>query len=70
MDLRAFIGEARIDEAIGDHGLQIFRRLRLHAGGDFFGEKFDQEFRHQTFPPADLLQASQQPLARSRTRRI
>ncbi len=68
--LRAFIGEARFDEAIGDEAAQIFRRLRLHAGGNFLGEKFDQEFRHQTRPPAVLLQASQQPLARSRTRKI
>ncbi len=42
----AFIGEARINEAIGDHHAQIIRRLRLHAGGNFLGEEFKQEFRH------------------------
>ena len=68
--LRAFIGEASINQAVGDHSLQIFRRPGLHAGGNFLGEEFDQEFRHQTLPPAVLLQASQQPLARSRTRKI
>ena len=68
--LRAFIGEARFDEAIGDQAAQIFRGPRLHAGGNFLGEEFDQEFRHQARPPAVLLQASQQPLARSRTRKI
>ena len=68
--LGALIGEACFDETVGDEAAQIFRRLGLHAGGNFLGEKFDQEFRHQNRPPAVLLQASQQPLARSRTRRI
>jgi hypothetical protein len=48
--LRAFIGEARFDEAVGDKAAQIFRRPGLHAGGNFLGEKFDQELRHGTCP--------------------
>ncbi len=47
MGLGSFIGEARFHQAIGDQCAQVFRRLRLHAGGDFFGEQFDQQFGHQ-----------------------
>ena len=40
--LRAFIGEARLDEAVGYHGAQVIGRLRLHAGGNFFRKKLDE----------------------------
>ena len=48
--LGAFIGESRFDEAVGNETAQIFRRPGLHAGGNFLGEKFDQEFRHGYLP--------------------
>ena len=50
MGLRAFIGEAGLDQRVGDQCAQIIRRLLLHAGGDFFREKFEQKFRHQGTP--------------------
>ena len=50
MGLRALIGEARLDQRIGDHLAQVVRRLLLHAGGDFLGKQFDQKFRHQGTP--------------------
>ena len=33
-------------QAVGDETLQVVRRAHLHAGRDFFGEKFEQKFRH------------------------
>jgi hypothetical protein len=46
--LRALIDEAALDQRIGDELPQIVSRLALHAGGDLFGEEFEQEIRHQT----------------------
>ena len=43
----ALIGQAGLDQPVGDHLLQIARRLALHAGGNFFGAKFEQKIRHQ-----------------------
>mgnify|MGYP006273849999 CR=1 FL=1 len=40
------IGETRLDESRGHQGAEILGRLLLHAGGDFLGEKFEQEFGH------------------------
>ena len=45
--LGAFIDEAGIDQRLGDQLLQVLRRLPLHAGGNFLGEEFEQEIRHQ-----------------------
>ena len=44
--LGALIGEAALDQRAGDEPLQIGGRLGLHAGRDFFGEQFEQEFGH------------------------
>ena len=57
--------------------LQIARRAGLHAGGNFFAEQFEQQIGHQRAlagglyrPIGDSSQASQQALARARTRPI
>ena len=42
-----------VAQAIGDQAAQVVSRLGLHAGGDFFGEKFDQQFRHGRRLPRD-----------------
>ena len=47
MGLRALIGKASVHQRIGDHLAQVVRRLGLHAGGNFLGEQFDQQFWHQ-----------------------
>ena len=44
--LRAFIKQVALDQRIGDEALEILRRLPLHAGGDFFGEKFEEKVGH------------------------
>ena len=36
-----------IDQPVGDEFAQILRRSRLHARGNFLGEKFEQELGHQ-----------------------
>ena len=41
------IGEAALDQAVGDEAAQVVGRLRLHAGGDFLGEEFEQEVGHR-----------------------
>lgn len=67
----ALIGQPALDQRIGDELLQVLRRLALHAGGDFLGEEFEQEIRHQLAPPpAVRSQAAPQALASSRTRRM
>ena len=40
------VDEPGIDQPVGHHLLQIIRRLRLHAGGDFLGEQFEHEIGH------------------------
>ena len=40
------VGEAALDEAVGDEAAQVVGRLRLHPGGDFLGEEFEQEVGH------------------------
>ena len=40
------IGEAALDQPVGDEPLQVRARLRLHAGGDFLGKEFEQEIGH------------------------
>ena len=47
---RAFIDKTFGDELVRHHLAQIFRRLRLHARGDFFGKQFEQKFGHVTPP--------------------
>ncbi len=42
----ALVMEARGNQPVGDHLLQILRRLLLHAGGDLFGEQFEKQFGH------------------------
>ena len=44
--LGALIDEAGIDQPVGDELLQVLRRARLHAGGNFFGEQFEQKVGH------------------------
>ena len=67
--LGAFINEPGIDQLVGDHTAQVFRRLGLHAGGDFFGEQFEEKIGHQAALPASVCtHASPQALASSRTR--
>ena len=71
--LRAFIEEIALDQRVGDEALQILRRLPLHAGGDFFGEKFEEKVGHRGYaapPPAVLSHAAPQACASSRTRRM
>ena len=43
---RALIEQPARDQRVGDEPTQIRRRLRLHAGGDFLGEKFKQKIGH------------------------
>ena len=45
--VRALVDEPGIDQPVGDELLQILRRARLHAGGDFLGEQFEQEIGHR-----------------------
>ena len=44
--LGALIDEAGIDQPVGDELAQILRRARLHAGGNFLGEQFEQKVGH------------------------
>ena len=44
--LRALIEQVALDKRVGHETLQIFRRLPLHAGGDFFAEQFEQKVGH------------------------
>ena len=41
------VGEAALDQAVGDEAAQVVGGARLHAGGDFLGEEFEQEIGHQ-----------------------
>jgi hypothetical protein len=47
--LGAVIDEAGIDQPVGHELAQILRRPRLHARGNFFGEKLEQEIGHRIF---------------------
>ncbi|MNI25118.1 hypothetical protein D3C73_787570 [compost metagenome] len=40
-------GQARGLQAVGGHALQVARGAGLHAGGDFFGEDFEEKLGHQ-----------------------
>jgi hypothetical protein len=40
-------GQAGGLQPVGDHALQVARGALLHAGGDFFGEDFEEELGHQ-----------------------
>jgi hypothetical protein len=40
------MGKAARAQNFGDEPFQIFRRLRLHAGGDFLGKKFKKKVWH------------------------
>ncbi len=44
--LGALVGQAALDQRVGDEPLQVGRGLGLHAGGDFFGEQFEQKVGH------------------------
>ena len=41
------VGEAALDQAIGDQAAQVVGGLCLHARGDFLGEEFEQQVGHQ-----------------------
>jgi hypothetical protein len=45
----ALVDEPRRDQAVGDQLAQILDRARLHARGDFLGEKFEQKIGHCGF---------------------
>ena len=68
----ALIDKPRLDQTVGDELPQILRGARLHARGDFFGEKFEQKIGHRyTAPPACVAsQAAPQAFASSRTRKM
>ncbi len=42
----ALVEQARRHQGVGDEALQVGGRPRLHAGGDLFGEQFEQEVGH------------------------
>ena len=44
--LGAVVDETGIDQPVGHDLAQILRRPRLHAGGNFLGEKFEQKVGH------------------------
>ena len=48
----ALVDQPGIDQLAGDELLQILRRLRLHAGGDFLGEQLEQKVRN-LHPPLE-----------------
>ena len=39
-------GQALLGQTLADHLGQIFGGARLHAGGDFLGEEFEQKLSH------------------------
>ena len=43
---RALISQAALDQRVGDELLQILARPALHAGGNFFGEQFEEKIGH------------------------
>ncbi len=49
--LGALVDQPGIDQAVGDELAQIVRRARLHAGGNFLGEQFEQKVGHRAFSP-------------------
>ena len=40
------VGEAALDEAVGDEAAQVVGGAGLHPGGDFLGEEFEEEVGH------------------------
>ncbi len=44
---RRGIGQPGLDKPIGHQLLEVGGSAPLHAGGDFFGEEFDQQIRHR-----------------------
>ena len=44
--LGSLIGEAGLDQPVGDQAAQVLRRLPLHARGNFLGEKLKQKIGH------------------------
>ncbi len=45
--LDALEGQARGRQLAAHQAFEILRRRKLHAGGDFFGEQFNQQLGHQ-----------------------
>ncbi len=43
------VGEAALDEAVGDEAAQVVGGAGLHPGGDFLGEEFEEEVGHFGF---------------------
>ena len=77
--LQTFRQQALGGKALADHAVEVPRGLHLHAGGNLFREKFDQQLGHvQAFtvsasdftalPPSFSTQASAHILVRSRMR--
>ena len=71
--LGALEGEVRGLQAFGHQTLQVSGGARLHARGNLFGKEFDEQLGHQPASPVCpgiwvATQASQQALARVRTR--
>ena len=50
----ALVEEAALDEGVRDQLAQILGGAPLHAGGDFLGEKFEQEIGHIALFPSAL----------------
>ena len=46
--LGALIDQPSLDQRIGNELAQILRRLPLHAGGNFFGEEFEEKVGHRS----------------------
>ncbi len=44
------VGEAALDQAVGDEAAQVVGGLPLHPGGDFLGEEFEEEVGHREGP--------------------
>ena len=64
--LGALIDEPGLDQRIGDELAQILRRLPLHAGGNFFGEEFEEEVGHRSVRAAFRGDRSDWPTATKR----
>ena len=43
----ALEAKAALGEGLANEALQILGRLRLHAGGDLFAEKFEKKLGHR-----------------------
>ena len=54
----ALVEEAALDEGVRDQLAQVLGGAPLHAGGDFLGQKFEQEIGHIDYSPPPCGQGS------------